>query len=316
MSLSLSAQVKKLFEEQLPVWEQCRLAYEGFAQNRMKKLIINGMEFTAQWNPGRIISTTAKVDAQSIQSRACFLCDANRPPEQNSIPVRGYKILVNPFPIFPVHYTVVNQNHVPQRIAGDFEHFLYFTREFGEELVTLYNGPHCGASAPDHAHFQAGTKSHLPIAKQLPSLKSASACHNVDSAEVRFVDDSIRKFVLIEGQNEKDVHAAFEKVYAALVKEHPGQDEPLMNIVSLWEDAAYHVIIYVREKHRPSCYFAEDESKMIFSPATIDISGATVLPREEDFNRATPELIGTALKEVFVNAEKLAAIEKQFVSVL
>ncbi len=314
MSLPLSDQVKRLFEEQLPIWEQCRLAYEDFRNNRMKTIIVNGIEFTAQWNPGRIISTTAKVDAQSIKARACFLCDSNRPLEQNAIPVRGYKILVNPFPIFPVHYTIINQNHVPQRIAGDFEHFLYFTRELGEELVTLYNGPHCGASAPNHAHFQAGTKDHLPIAKQLPSLKAASTRHNVHSAEVRFVDDSIRKFVLIEGQNEKDVHTAFDKVYSALVNVNPGHDEPLMNIVSLWQDASYHVIIYVREKHRPACYFAEDDSKMIFSPATIDISGATVFPREEDFNRVTPELLAAALQEVFVSAEKLREIEKQFVS--
>ena len=313
MSLSLSAQVKKLFEEQLPDWEQCRLAYEDFAQNRMKKLIINGMEFTAQWNPGRITSATAKVDTESIRARACFLCDVNRPPEQNSIAVRGYKVLVNPFPIFPVHYTIMNQNHVPQRIVGDFEHFLYFSREFGEEFVVLYNGPHCGASAPDHAHFQAGTRNYLPIAKQLPSLKTASVCHKVKSAEVRFVDDSIRKFILIEGKNEKDVHTAFDKVYAALVKENPGPDEPLMNILSLWENDSYNVVVFVREKHRPACYFAEDETGLIFSPGSIDISGALILPREEDFNRITPEIIGDALQEVFVSAEKLAAIEKQFV---
>jgi hypothetical protein len=308
----LSTQIKQLFEEQLPIWEQCRLAYQSLSQNRIKKIIINGIEFTVQWNPGRITSTTAKVDAQSIQNRACFLCDANRPQEQNCIPIRGYKILVNPFPIFPVHFTIMNQNHVPQRIIGDFEHFLFFTREFGENFVVLYNGPKCGASAPDHAHFQAGTKNHLPIVKQLPSLKAASPAHKVASAEVRFVDDSLRKFILIEGQNEHDVHTAFNKVYAALIKDNSGQDEPLMNILSFRENNAYHVILYVREKHRPSCYFAADDAMFIFSPATIDISGAAVLPREEDFNGATPALIGMALKEVFVSAEKLAAIEEQF----
>ena len=117
-----------------------------------------------QFNPGRYISTSAKVDEKSINDRKCFLCPANLPEEQKGILYEEeYLILGNPFPIFPEHFTIPNINHVPQQIKNNFPLMLKLTKDLSKHYVVLYNGPKCGASAPDHFHFQAGTKNFMPI---------------------------------------------------------------------------------------------------------------------------------------------------------
>ena len=154
---TLNENVHHLLDRQLAAWETARRSYDALAGVRVKELDVRGVPYKVQFNPARIVSSGAKVDARSIKERRCFLCAANRPAEQEGIPFLGhYELLVNPFPIFPRHLTVPETGHVPQLIAHRFADMLELAREL-TDFTIFYNGPRCGASAPDHAHFQAGS---------------------------------------------------------------------------------------------------------------------------------------------------------------
>ena len=117
--------IHHLLTGQLASWETARNNYAALSGVRVKELNVNGILYKVQFNPARIVSSGAKVDAKSILERKCFLCPANLPPVQKGIPFGGhYNILVNPFPIFPRHLTVPELAHTPQRIATRFTDML------------------------------------------------------------------------------------------------------------------------------------------------------------------------------------------------
>ena len=170
--------VRQLLDAQLTNWEQARNNYNALANVEVKEVEINGFPVKIQFNPGRIQSSAAKVDAKSIQERKCFLCAANSPAVQEGIDYSGvageYEILINPFPIFPKHLTIPDKKHVNQTIGdnnlkGRFEDMLDLSKIL-DEYVLFYNGPKCGASAPDHIHFQAGNKGFLPLEDNYSAL--------------------------------------------------------------------------------------------------------------------------------------------------
>ena len=146
--------IEKLFSDQLSSWELAKNNYTALSQVKVKELDVNGTHYKVQFNPARIVSSAAKVDTKSIQERKCFLCPANLPAVQRGLPFKeNYQILVNPFPIFPKHLTVPALEHVDQRIKNRFGDMLDLAT-YAQDYVVFYNGPKCGASAPDHVHFQ------------------------------------------------------------------------------------------------------------------------------------------------------------------
>lgn len=154
--------IHNLLTEQLASWETARNNYAALSGVRVKELNVNGIPYKVQFNPARIVSSGARVDAKSIQERKCFLCPANLPPVQKGIPFSGhYNILVNPFPIFPRHLTIPELAHTPQRIASRFTDMLELAGALTEYTI-FYNGPKCGASAPDHAHSRQETRGSCP----------------------------------------------------------------------------------------------------------------------------------------------------------
>jgi len=98
----------------------------------------------------------------------------------------------------------------------------------------------------------------------------------------------------------------FYKTYSELMNE---KQEPMINLLSFYEEEfGWRIIIFLRAKHRPAVFFAEDESKMLVSPAAIDLGGVCVFPREEDFNCITKEMIADIFKEVFIDQKKINAL--------
>ena len=160
--MQINQQVKALFNEQTANWALARNNFEGLKTVQTKTFAFGDYDVRVQFNPARIVSSGAKVDAKTIAERKCFLCAANRPAEQRSVEFGDYEILVNPFPIFPEHFTIPRKEHVDQQIKPFFADMLRLAKAMDEYLV-FYNGPRCGASAPDHMHFQAGTKDFLPL---------------------------------------------------------------------------------------------------------------------------------------------------------
>jgi len=240
-----------------------------------KTLLVDGREYKVQFNPARIVSSAARIDAQSIRERKCFLCAENRPPEQNGIPFNErYTILVNPYPIFPRHLTIPALEHTPQRIASRFGDMLDLAQQLDDSVV-FYNGPECGASAPDHFHFQAGNKGFLPIEKNRNRYNAIN----------------------IESDNKEELLDRFRQVYYSM-EQKPENSEPMMNVLAWYENDRWIVCIFPRKKHRPACYSAEGEANLLISPAAVDLGGVFITPLEKDFLKITAEDIIQILKEV------------------
>ncbi|MDY0081791.1 MAG: DUF4922 domain-containing protein [Ignavibacteriaceae bacterium] len=296
---------KTLFGIQINDWLMLKDGVRSLETVKTKSFRFDEFKIKAQFNAGRIISTSAKVDPKSISERKCFLCVENLPEQQRGILYnKDYIILCNPFPIFPEHFTITHKEHQPQRIIDTFSDMLDLSRDLFKYYSVIYNGPRCGASAPDHLHFQAGNKFFMPLDDEFHLLKNkyGKEIFDSDDLSVFAVDDGIRKFISIES-SDKDLMVKtfkkFYKLYSRLINE---DQEPLMNLISFYEEEfGWRVIIFLRAKHRPAVFFAEDETKMLVSPAAIDIGGVCVFPREEDFNRITKEQIADIFKEVFID---------------
>lgn len=298
-----------LFELQCNDWKLCRDNYEQLKNVKVKKFQLEGYSIKAQFNPGRIISTSAKVDPKSIQERKCFLCEQNLPTEQKGIIYNdAYIILVNPYPIFPIHFTLTHTIHQPQRISDTFPDLLDFSKDLSKHFTVIYNGPKCGASAPDHLHFQAGNKYFMPIDDEAELIANEYGSIVVDNENlsIQTVDDNLRKFILFESSERNlliDSFTKFYNVYADLMNE---KDEPLMNIISFYDvEFGWRVIVFLRAKHRPHHFFEEGDNKLLVSPAAIDLGGVCIFPREEDFNRLNKKLIDEVFHEVFIDSKKL-----------
>jgi ATP adenylyltransferase/5',5'''-P-1,P-4-tetraphosphate phosphorylase II len=275
MTEKMNEKINQLFDEQLLNWKLVQDNYQALELVKTKTLFVDGREYKVQYNPARIVSSAAKVDAQSIKERKCFLCAENQPPEQKGIPFNErYTILINPYPIFPHHLTIPSIEHTTQRIALRFCDMLDLAQQL-DNYAIFYNGPKCGASAPDHFHFQAGNKGFLPIEKN------------------RRVYNAIN----IESDNKEKLLDRFRQIYDAM-KQKTEEDEPMMNILVWYEFAQWIVCIFPRKKHRPACYNAEGEANLLISPAAVDLGGVFITPLEKDFFKITAKDIIQILKEI------------------
>ncbi|MCC8144303.1 MAG: DUF4922 domain-containing protein [Tannerellaceae bacterium] len=296
-----SAGLLALFNEQLAVRDMARGNYKKLADVKEKHFRVGGLDWRVAFNPARARSSAAKVDKASIQKRPCFLCPANRPPQQQGLRWGGYEILVNPFPILPQHFTIPVTQHVPQQLAGRFEDLLQLAKQFAA-FTWLYNGPQAGASAPDHMHFQAGTKGFLPIEKGWKALP-AELVYAGASVTVTFAGDM---FVIETGRADVADHC-FRLLYEALPLPE-GEVEPRMNIVVLYDEDKYTCFIFPREKHRPARYYKEGEEQMLVSPGVVDVAGVLILVVEKDFDLFRASDIQEVMEEVILNREKLNAV--------
>ena len=296
---------KRLFEIQSQEWPMLATGVESLDSVKIKSFQFDGFKLKAQYNAGRITSTSAKVDLKSISERKCFLCSTNLPEEQKGILYDdNYIILCNPFPIFPTHFTLTNKEHQPQRILNTFPDMMNLSKDLAKYYSVIYNGPRCGASAPDHLHFQAGNKNFMPIDDEFHLIKNeyGNEIFEDDNLSVYAIDDGLRKFISIESLDESLILQTFNKFYSTYSELMNEKQEPMINLISFYEEEfGWRVIIFLRAKHGPDIYFAEDPTKMLVSPAAIDLGGICVFPREEDFNRIKKEMIFDIFKEVFID---------------
>lgn len=289
--------------------ETARNNYAALSGVQVKELNVNGTLYKVQFNPARIVSSGAKVDAKSIKERKCFLCPANLPAVQKGIPFEGhYNILVNPFPIFPRHLTVPETAHVAQRIAPRFGDMLDLARQLTDYTI-FYNGPKCGASAPDHAHFQAGNKGFMPI-EQDWRRQVAGKVADYGQATLWWLNDAPRTTLVIESADRKTAIKLFDTVYHSLDIQ-PGEDEPMMNVLVMYEDNKWIVFVFPRAKHRPACYTAEGDANLLSSPASVDLGGVFITPVKKDFIKITAEDIAQILGEVCLSPADFQKVRKR-----
>ena len=236
------------------------------------------------------------MDKKTIAERPCFLCEQNRPKEQIKKDIDGqYELLVNPFPILPQHFTIPSLKHQPQRILNSYGEIHKLLEEYPEMMV-FYNGPQCGASAPDHAHFQAGTCGVLPLQmswKRLSSNLTKIVSIN-DHEDISLIEDYHCTALLIRSRSQYGDEQLFRRLYDAMPEMDP---EPMMNIVAWRRDEDFLSVVFPRTKHRPDCYYAEGDEQYIISPGALDMAGLIITPRQDDFDRLTPEKALSILDE-------------------
>ena len=295
---------------QLAHWPTAQHNYAALSRVRVKTLDVDGTAFRVQCNPARIISSAARVDERSIRQRACFLCAANRPAEQEAIrALEGrYDILVNPFPIFPRHLTLAATDHVPQRIAPRLADLLRLARML-PGYTLFYNGPRCGASAPDHAHFQAGSRGFLPIETQWTSLP-AERLGGCGHSSLYGLNGDLRRPLVIDTADEAEAAALFHTVCQALPVP-PGHAEPMLNLLCWYDTPRWVLVLFPRRRHRPSCYDAPGDGRLLCSPASVDMGGVFILPMEKDFERINAADLRQILSEVCPSAADFDELKQQ-----
>jgi len=293
----LNSKITELLHEQVSNWELARANYAGLKTVRTKSFDFGDFEVKVQFNPARIVSSGAKVDAKTIAERKCFLCAKNRPVAQTSIDAGDYLILVNPFPIFPEHFTIPRKEHVDQQIKPYFADMLMLAETLDDYLI-FYNGPRCGASAPDHMHFQAGTKDFLPLVNDYKRLKDTHAQLLVESDNFQLFsfNNYLRTVYCIESTDVESAKDTFEKLYIHFVTEE--NVEPMLNIVCTFEDGKWLTFVLPRKTFRPWQYTAEGDQQLLVSPATVEMCGIFITPIEAHFEKIMKEDVESILEQV------------------
>lgn len=301
--------VKQLLADQVAGWSLARENYKELKNISTRELKFdNNITIKIHLNPKRAKSSTAKVDEASIKQRECFLCECNLPPEQDILPFgNSYNLLVNPFPIFEEHLTIASSQHVHQKIYGNFDTMLLLAREISSFLI-FYNGPACGASAPDHLHFQAGGLGLLPIEAEFDLIDRTIAWSKNESI-VYTIDNYLRNTIVITGNNHEEISELFNQLHHILAIHLPSDPEPMMNIIVYYIDGYWRVYIFPRRQHRPACFFANDPDKIEVSPASVDFGGVITIHRKEDFNKLNEQVVHDIFSQLTVDTERWVAIK-------
>lgn len=298
--------ISRFFNRQMEKWADARHRFRDLKHVETHQL---SDQLKVQWNPARIVSTGAKIDKKTLGDRPCFLCDKNRPKEQISKQIdERFLLLVNPFPILPIHFTIPARKHQPQSIYknyGEMHRFL----SLHSELMVFYNGPKCGASAPDHFHFQAGTSGILPLQAnwQRLSRNLTDIISLNDDEKIALIHDFVVPAFVIISKSEDSDEALFQRLYKSMPV-RGDETEPMMNIIAWRKGDEYISVVIPREKHRPEAYFAEGDAQMMVSPGALDMSGLIITPREEDFRKLTEESATAILQECGVSTDKMNSI--------
>ncbi|MGH7494664.1 MAG: DUF4922 domain-containing protein [bacterium] len=305
-SPSLSRLALDLLEQQKAVWPQLSAGYLALEYVRRRELHGEGFSVCLQFNPQRAVSSGAKVDTQSIKARPCFLCMENLPPLQRAITYRDeFLVLCNPAPIFAQHYTIAHLRHRPQALAENLRSFLELVKDFSPYFSIFYNGPKCGASAPDHHHFQAYPAGAIPVETQIHEAARRILVKNVLGVSLHKIQNLGRKIILLTGLDQEAMISALLRVIAATQQAMSSAGEPMMNVICSFHDGLYQVLIFPRRKHRPEVYFHTGADRVLISPASVDMGGLIVTPIEKDFLSVDAQLVASIYREVSVTPETI-----------
>lgn len=286
---------QQLFD-MIELWPVAKANYSALERLKIRQVRDSAPSVMAMFNPERVRSTAAKVDSASVSARPCFLCSANRPKEQKSILWRDYDVLVNPFPIFRHHLTIAHRAHVPQDLERRSADMFALASELPGYTV-FFNGPTCGASAPDHFHFQAGDGlfAPSPLQREVDSAPEQKIFADDEAGEVRVSEATGRLVYHIIARSEEATVRLFCKLFAlrSLRKE-------MMNVLARVRQTGDAVDFYLvpRRLFRPWQYSAKGEENILVSPAAVEVAGIFVLPRLSDYDALTPDVAADIFRQV------------------
>lgn len=281
-------------------WPMAGANFNGLEKVEEKSIQFDGFEIRIQFNPERIRSSVAKVDPASVAARPCFLCTQNRPPEQEGIAFGDrFQILVNPFPIFRNHFTITSNRHTDQRFFPNIWDLFELARTM-ETYTVFYNGPECGASAPDHLHFQAGESAFLPIDNDFERLKNnqEKLLFSRKEASVWAFENYLRKMISVETSSIDEGIKVVETFYRNFAEMQPEKDEPMLNALCSCSEGKWTMHLFPRKLHRPWQFFADGKKQILLGPGSVDFGGVFITPRREDFEKITREDVVDILDQV------------------
>lgn len=310
--MNFSSKTRELIADQIREWDLAANNYKGLEKVKTKELVLSGgSTVKVQFNPERIRSSAAKVDAKSIQERPCFLCAKNRPEQQRGLAFgEDYTVLINPFPIFTEHLTIPRNDHTDQLIASHFKALLLLAKEL-DDFTLFYNGPKCGASAPDHFHFQAGIKGFMPIEADFRSGNFTQDWGITSGIAVKTWKNYNRGIITLASEQPDALVQLFNELHQQLWDRQPDETEPMLNILAYFEEDRYIVHLFPRILHRPDCYFAEGDQQILISPGSVDMGGVFITPRAEDFEKITAEDIAKILEQVCMSEQEVSTLIKK-----
>ena len=296
----LEREIEYLLLSQKQDWELAGENYASLANTQTRYFQGDYRTTILQYNPERIRSSCAKIDKTSLRMRPCFFC--HRPKEQKSVAYNSmFDILVNPYPIFEEHLTVPLRWHEKQQIKPYYEDMLDIVSDLSDYAL-FYNGPKCGASAPDHMHFQAGKKYEFPIVRNWLNFSKLMVWES-ERASIYASDDLLPVCFILASRDKDEAAAAFDLLYDVMPVE-PDDYEPMMNLLVWMEDEVWFTCVFPRRELRPSCYYAEGDANILISPATVEMAGLFVVPLEKDFKKVTFADLEKIWKEVSITEEE------------
>ncbi len=298
-SRDLSELCIKLLSEQKKTWPDLAQGYETLKNIKAREILCNGFSIRVQHNPGRARSTLADVGEKSVNERPCFLCISNLPENQKGILYQEeYLILCNPMPVFSGHFTIACLIHQPQAIAEHIDTFLQLMGDFGDSWSILYNGPRCGASAPDHLHFQAIPAGKMPIEKEITGENGLVEITEIESVRISRAKDLGRETIVLESDGPTAMAIAFKGIVKTLKSALNGDNEPMMSVVGFRNGNKWLLVVFPRAKHRPEAFFRQGADRVAVSPAVIEMGGVLVTPLEKDFELLDKSVVESIFREV------------------
>lgn len=306
--------IQKFIHDQLSVWSLASTNFRALKSVKIRELAVSGLNCVLQYNPKRVISSTANTDPQAIAARACFLCEQNRPQEQFHISFEGrkgrlYRIQLNPYPIFPKHLVIVRNEHLPQAIWHHFPDMLDFTRAYPDYIV-FYNGPASGASAPDHLHFQAASRGHMPLERAIDAFLDSPGepLASVKDATLYRYPHFVGGVFALKATTSKSLAKLFYRLLDCTDRLE-AESEPKFNLYTYVKGSEYRTFVVMRSAKRSHHFYSSGPDHLTISPGAADMAGVFVAPFREDYDKATPALMEEMLSEVTISRNEQDMIE-------
>lgn len=310
---TIAQQVSQLLQRQLSEWPEAHDNYVALEHVLMREIELGDSLIVLQYNPLRRQSSSARLDAASLSARSCFLCREHQPAQQDMVEWGDgrYKIQLNPYPIFPRHLTIAAMQHTPQSIADPrrVSDMIQLAKDL-PDYVVFYNGPKCGASAPDHMHFQAGTKGYMPLCTEVMNPAFWPEEHQLLSCADGFLAFAQRfgRFCFFIKTSEPVLaELYFARLQVAMMMAAGKNEEPMQNVLCWVEDDDCHLLVFPRRKHRPACY-GTDKENFLLSPASVDMGGLWTVPEKKDYERLDADIIQRLYDELCLDNENAVAV--------
>lgn len=289
---ALDVSARALLRQQRQAWPELTRALASLAQREERELHPGETPIILQHNPGRSVSSSARVDTKSIAERPCFLCADALPAEQRGLLWEDrYLLLANPAPILDDHLTIAHVDHRPQRLRGCVDDLLALTEALSTHFTLLYNGPRCGASAPDHLHFQACARGLAPIELELsrvkwlrhgtpsgpgdvlryeaphspgsPRIPSSQRGQTIVSrplpplsrsgVDIGLWSDGPRNAAVLISDDRNTLSRAMLNTLDRF-GEAEESEEPMLSLLAWFTPQCWIVLLFPRSRHRPACY--------------------------------------------------------------